>query len=151
KLADFGKGATKVESALNRMVDNFSGRKLIQEASLLTIALEKAGGVTTLTARELEQLGAKAAEAAEKMRKLGYEVPAGIQRLANEARAANAATESLSSSFLGLNRVLGGLGIGLSVSALAGFAKTLIQDADALQRMADQSGIGTEALQRLRL
>jgi hypothetical protein len=91
-LVDFGKGASTVEKQLNRMVDNFSGRKLIQEASLLTIAVEKAGGVAKLTAREFEMVGAKANEAAEKMHKLGYEVPAGLQNLADATKKAETAT-----------------------------------------------------------
>src|SRR5258706_9927163 len=85
KLADLNKGAEKVGPTLNRMIDQFSGRKLIQEASLMTIAIEKAGGVAQLTGKELEQAGNKASAAADKMRKLGYDVPPGLQKLADAA------------------------------------------------------------------
>src|SRR6185369_8035542 len=98
-LVDFGKGAGKVESSLNRMVDNFSGRKLVQEASLMTIAVEKAGGVAKLTAQEIERVGAKANEAADKMKRLGYEVPAGLKKLADETKNASVETDSLGLSF----------------------------------------------------
>jgi hypothetical protein len=105
-LVDFGKGAGKVESSLNRMVDNFSGRKLVQEASLMTIAVEKAGGVAKLTAQEIERVGAKANEAADKMKRLGYEVPAGLQKLADETKNASVETDSLGLSF---TKFVGGL------------------------------------------
>src|SRR5258706_12001077 len=86
KLADLNKGAEKVGPTINRMVDQFSGRKLIQEASLMTIAIEKAGGVAQLTGKELEQVGNKANEASEKMKRLGYEVPPGLQKIADAAK-----------------------------------------------------------------
>lgn len=95
KLVDFGKGASGVEAKLNSMTDNFSGRKLIQEASLMTIAIEKAGGTSSLTAKQLETVGAKAAEAAEKLQKLGYDVPPGLQKIADEATKAKGAMEGL--------------------------------------------------------
>jgi hypothetical protein len=34
KLTDFQSGAGRVETSLNRMVDSFSGRRLIQEVTL---------------------------------------------------------------------------------------------------------------------
>lgn len=92
KLVDLSKGASAVEGSLNRMVDNFSGRKLIQEAALMTIAVEKAGGISVLTARQLETVGAKAAEAAEKMAKLGYDVAPGLQKIIDATHGASEAT-----------------------------------------------------------
>jgi hypothetical protein len=68
-------GAERVEGSLNRMVDQFSGRKLIQDANLMVEAIERLGGVSQLTDKELERAGKTAAEAAEKMRALGMDVP----------------------------------------------------------------------------
>ena len=144
-LVDFGKGAGKVESSLNRMVDNFYGRKLIQEASLMTIAVEKAGGVAKLTAQEIERVGTKANEAADKMRRLGYEVPAGLQKLADE-------TKNASSNMQGLegiaSKLLGAFTIGAAVSAMAAFGKQILADADALVKLHDKTGVSIEGLQR---
>lgn len=148
KLADFGKGATKVEGSLNRMVDSFSGRKLIQEASLMTIAVEKAGGTATLTAREMEQLGNKVNEAAEKMRKLGYDVPAGMQKLADETKAATSAGEGFGSMMKSVNGVLGAFGLGLTITAVIGFARGLLDAADSLTKLHDKTGISIEGLER---
>src|SRR4026209_28028 len=78
KLADFSRGAARVGPVLDRMTDSFSGRKLIQEAALMERAIEKAGGMGTLTGQQLQAAGNKAAEAAEKMKKLGLDVPPGL-------------------------------------------------------------------------
>jgi hypothetical protein len=56
KLTDFQSGAGKVESSLNRMVDSFSGRRLIQEATLSAEAIERIGGTSKLTADELQKV-----------------------------------------------------------------------------------------------
>lgn len=89
KLRSFEQGSAKVESSLNRMVDSFSGRKIISEATLMAEAIERGGGTANLTARELERAGRTASEAAEKMRKLGIEVPANIQSVADAATKTN--------------------------------------------------------------
>lgn len=99
ELVDFGKGAQNVEAKLNRMVDNFSGRKLIQDVTLMAVAIEQAGGTALLTAKELETVGAKAAEAADKMKRLGLEVPPGIQKLADETEHLRDKTDSVFVSF----------------------------------------------------
>jgi hypothetical protein len=151
KLADFGKGANKVESSLNKMVDSFSGRKLIQEASLMTIAVEKAGGTAALTARELEQLGTRINEAADKMKRLGYEVPAGMQKLADETKNATGAGNTFGAMLTSVNGLLGAFGIGLSVTAVLGFARAILNSADSLEKLHDKTGISITGLQRFQV
>lgn len=147
-LVDFSKGANKVETSLNRMVDNFSGRKLIQEASLMTIAIEKAGGTSKLTARELETVGAKANDAADKMRRLGYEVPAGLQKLADETKGATRSFDGLTKSISG---IASAFGIVFGAAAVVNFGKQLLDDADALTKLHDVTGISIEGLQRFQI
>jgi hypothetical protein len=113
-LVDMSKGASKVESSLNRMVDTFSGRKLIQEATLMTIAVEKAGGVAALTNRQLQEVGATANEAADKLKRLGYEVPAGLQKLADASAKTTTVTQGLHSSLGKFDGILGALGVNIS-------------------------------------
>jgi len=147
-LVDFGKGANKVESSLNKMVDNFSGRKLIQEASLMTIAVEKAGGTAVLTAKELETVGNKANDAADKLRRLGYEVPQGLQKLADETKNATTGFESMKTVVSGL---AGAFGVAFSLGAVISFGKEVLADADALQKLHDKTGISVEGLQLMRI
>lgn len=150
-LVDMGKGASGVETKLNRMVDNFSGRKLVQEASLMTIALEKAGGVSVLTAKEFEQVGTKANDAADKLRRLGYEVPPGLQRLAEATQNASGATSGLVASLGSVGQLIGAFGIGLGVSGIIGVGKAILDDADSLVKLHDKTGIAIEGLQILRI
>ena len=85
ELVDLSKGAGRVEQSLNRMVDNFSGRKLVQDAALMEKAIEAVGGTSRLTAKELEAVGVKANEAVAKLKALGQDVPPGLQKIATEA------------------------------------------------------------------
>lgn len=146
-LVDFGKGASTVEKSLNRMVDNFSGRKLIQEASLMTIAVEKAGGVATLTAKELEQVGAKANEAAEKMKKLGYEVPKGLQDLADATKQVESGVSGMSGAVASFAGNLGAMALAKATQMAIEFGKAAFVTADQLVTLSARTGISIEALQ----
>jgi hypothetical protein len=77
-------GAGKVGASLNRMADQFSGRKLIQDAALAAEAVERIGGATKLTENEQAKLNALLTEGIAKYRALGLEVPKGMQDLANQ-------------------------------------------------------------------
>jgi hypothetical protein len=85
-LVSFETGSARAEKTLNRMTDSFTGRRVIQEATLMAEAIDRAGGVSTLTGNELARAGAKAAEAAEKMSKLGIDVPPNLQALADATK-----------------------------------------------------------------
>jgi len=119
-LRDFETGAGKVESSLNRMVDSFSGRKLIQDATYAAQAIERLGGASKLTERELAGAAAQAAEAAEKLRALGKEVPPEIEKLAHAVRdvgdetaAVEIKTDSLTQQYQQFDGVLSAAGINL--------------------------------------
>ena len=148
-LVDFGKGASTVEKQLNRMVDNFSGRKLIQEASLLTIAVEKAGGVAALTAKELQVVGAKANEAAEKMQKLGYEVPKGLQDLADATKKVESGMSGMSSAAASFVGNLAAMAAQFVISHALEFGKAILEDASTLKDLSRQTQISTDELQVL--
>lgn len=92
QLKSFEDGAGRVSGSLSRMVDNFSGRKLIQDATLMAEAVERVGGVSTLTESELARVGAQASQAAEKLRAMGQDVPANIQRIADAVHGGAEAT-----------------------------------------------------------
>jgi len=149
KLADLSKGSDKVQKQLDAMSDQFSGRALIQEASLMTIAVEKLGGVSKLTAAELETVGAKAAQAVEKMKALGYDVPAGLENLAKATQANAQASSNWSTSLQTLTGVLGAFGIDASIRGVIQFGQAILETADKVQKMSDQTGISAENIQRM--
>lgn len=150
-MTDFTAGANRVEKALGRMTDTFSGRRVLQEATLMEKAVEAIGGTSKLTASELQRVGATANEAIAKLRALGQEAPAGLRRLADEAAKAGSASGGLTDKLQGLLGVVGvgaitGAGI---VAALGAGAKAALSYADSLTRLSDKTGIGVVALQRL--
>lgn len=149
KMADMSKGANDVEKNLNAMVDTFSGRQLIQEASELTIAIDKIGGVSALTANELETVGNKANEAVEKMRALGYEIPAGLQNLADATRANVSASNDWSSSLSTMAGVLGAIGIQTTAEGMLHFAENTIAAGAAIEKAAAQTGMTATEVQKL--
>jgi hypothetical protein len=119
-LRDFETGAGQVEKSLNRMVDAFSGRKLIQDATYAAQAIERLGGASKLTEKELHAAAAQAAEAAEKLRALGKEVPPEIDKLAHAVREVGEETAQvtiktggLSDQYRQFDGVLNAVGINL--------------------------------------
>jgi len=151
KLTDFTSGAARVEKALSRMTDSFSGRRVLQEATLMEKAVEGVGGVAKLTADDLKRVTSTTDAAIAKLKALGAEVPASLQKLSDEAAKAARASEGFGDKLKTVNGLLGGLGVGLSVGALVGFGKALLNDADALTKMRDRTGISIEGLQRLQV
>jgi hypothetical protein len=101
-LKSFEDGASTAQGKLTTLANSFSGVKIIQQADLMAEAIERAGGVTTLTANELQRAGTVAAEAAEKIKALGGTVPDRIQALADAAGGAAKSTDTLSVSFTNL-------------------------------------------------
>lgn len=149
QLKTFESGAAGVEKALTRMTNSFTGQRTIQEATLMAAAIERAGGITSLTARELQSAGARAAEAAEKMKKLGMEVPPELTKLAAASKSVSQSTESWSAQLSKANGLLATFGVGLSVGALVSFGKSVLSAGDQIQKMADQTGLGTAEVQKL--
>ena len=83
-LRGFEGSAGKVGSALNRMADSFSGRKVIQDATLATAAVDKIGGASKLTASEQARLNSTIGEALAKYKALGQEAPAALREMHGE-------------------------------------------------------------------
>jgi hypothetical protein len=175
KLRDFESGAGKVESALNRMVDSFSGRQVIQDATLMAEAVDRIGGVSKLTETELANVGARAQEAADKLRAMGQDVPPKIQAIAD---AAKNASKGFGEFLGGLNiqdtiqhpldtateaakafaTSLGPVGLGLTAAVTAGglfgeqllkFAEQAGQVGGSLNDMSEKTGIAVPALSNL--
>lgn len=95
KLRDFDSGAGKVSASLSRMTDTFSGRKIIQDATLMAQVFQDLGGATAFTTTELARMSAVGAEAADKLRAMGKDVPPGIQAMADAATKAEASLKGV--------------------------------------------------------
>jgi len=145
KLKDFGQGADKVGGRLATLSDSFSGRKIIQEATLMAKAVEEVGGVTNLTEKELARLGATTNEAVAKMKALGLDVPKNIQKIADETSNANKKTTDWVGT---LGTLAAAAGVAFSLDAVKGFIGSVFDAASAVKDLSDQWGISTTAVQQ---
>ncbi|MES2341714.1 MAG: hypothetical protein V4597_08550 [Pseudomonadota bacterium] len=102
RLLSFEGNANKVSTALQRMADSYSGRGAIQEATLAADAVEKLGGVSTLTAAEQDKLAASLDRAIEKMKAIGQEVPPGMQAMAASLQKVPPEADKVQSAFGGM-------------------------------------------------
>lgn len=149
EFKDFASGADAVGRSLNRMVDQFSGRKLVQDATLMVKAVEDIGGVSKLTEAEMKKLGNTVTEATTKMRAMGIDIPQKFRDIEEATKGATKAGEGWSSWLKQTNTLLGALGIGLSVGAVVSFGKEIFRMGDEFQKMADKAGMSTTEVQRL--
>jgi len=146
QLREFEGGAGKVESALTRMSNNFSGVKIIQDATLMAAAVDKVGGVSTLTEKELAKVSATAQEAAAKLTALGQTVPQGIQKIADASKEASGRFSEMHSI---VSELAGAFGIAFSAEAIIAFTKETIESTARLEDLALATGITTDGLQRM--
>lgn len=145
-LRSFETGAGKVETSLNRMVDAFSGRKVISDAQLMVEAVDRVGGTSKLTEKELARVSSTAAEAAAKMKAMGIDVPPGLQKIADETRN----VDKSSGGLIGTVKDLALSYVGLStVRGIAGYAQGLVTEASALRDLSQQTHINVEEIQLL--
>jgi hypothetical protein len=145
-LKSLESGAAGAETKLQRMANSLSGTKIIQDATVMAEAVERVGGVSKLTEKELARVAATAQEAAAKMRAMGVEVPPGIQKIADHAKSA---TGSFSDMRGVVTSLAGAFGVAFSIGAVVRFTQEIFKSADALQKMADQAGILTTQVQQL--
>jgi hypothetical protein len=145
-VKSIGEGAATVGTRLNTMVDQFSGRRLVAEATLLTRAIEEIGGVGKLTTAELGRVSAKAGEAVEKLQKMGQTVPKGLEQIAAAGKPINTGLKEMLGT---LAPLAGAFGVTFSIGAVVGFAKSIMNTAGELKKFSAQTGISVEGLQTL--
>lgn len=145
-LKSFQSGAAQVEKQLNRVGDSFSGRKVLQEATLAAKAIEDIGGASKLTAAEQSRVNATITEALEKYKALGMQAPQELIALQNATKAETTLLGELQGA---IGPVGTALGIAFSVGSLVTGVKHLIDFGDELDNTSQKTGISVEALQAL--
>jgi hypothetical protein len=152
QLKGFEGNAGKVENSLERMANSLSGNKLIQDATLMAEAVELIGGASKLTDAELAKLGRTATEAVEKMKRLGMDVPDGLQKIADGAKKVETATKSAEQSTFDWKSALlstaGAFGLVFSVDTLKNYVVGVIQTGAAIGDLSVKLGVSAEAVQR---
>ena len=170
-LKSFTTDTDKVNASLSRMTDSFSGAKVIQQGILMTDAIEKVGGVSKLTTKELQQIAPTLQEAIDKAKLMGLEVPANLQKINESVQGqlswirtsagvgktaiteVTAETTKATSAFAGMSSVTQQLGTmiagAFTINTLVNFGKSVLNTADAIVKMSDQTGLTIDEVQRL--
>jgi hypothetical protein len=149
KLVSMDAEARKVGGTLNRMVDQFSGQKLIQQATLMVKAVQDVGGAGVLTENELKRVGRTVDEASEKMRKLGIAVPKSFQDISAAAKEVNPPTQTWASSLTNLTNLVRGFMALELVQYLKRAAQAAFDWAGSMVEMHDKTSIAYRDLQVL--
>jgi hypothetical protein len=128
QLQAFEASSNKVEGSLSRMVNQFSGTKIVAEATLMAEAVERIGGVSKLTADELARVGKVAQEAVDKLHAMGGDAPSKIQAIADAAKGATSENKTWSESFVALGSSMFGqvTMANLFTSAVEAIGKALV-------------------------
>jgi len=71
KLRSFESDSTKVGAALTRMTNSFSGQQVIQQATLMTAAVERVGGAGKLTGKNCGALPPRSMKPSGRCRRSG--------------------------------------------------------------------------------
>jgi hypothetical protein len=140
-LVDFSSGADRASARLDSMVDAFSGKAIIQQATLMAEAVERIGGVSKLTEAQLARVSATGKEAAEHLIAMGQRVPPGIQKIAD-------ASQATFSSFLAGIPVVGQFIAALSVERMFEFAKGAIEAASRIEDLSRATGLSATDIQK---
>jgi methyl-accepting chemotaxis protein len=141
-LKSFEVSAKGAQAQLTNLAKGFSGERLIREAKATAAAIEAIGGPSKLTANELQRAGEKAKEAAEKMRALGKDVPADIQKLA----------DTVKGPFMtALGKIGPAMLAAFSVTAITAAVKKVLDFASHLTDLSAKTGISTTGLQKLQI
>ena len=144
-VESIGMSAGKVGPKLDRLVEQFSGKKVVAEAALMTRAIEEIGGASMLTESEMKRVGATMQEALAKMRLSGEKIPENMQKLADATAGANKAT----TDWLGtITKMAGAVGIAFSAQAVVNFVGSVFDAAGAVKDLSNEWGISTKAQQQ---
>jgi hypothetical protein len=154
KLKDIESGSAKVQSAFDRMTDTFSGRRVIEQATLMAEVFDRSTGAAEFTTAELTRMGTVGAEALEKLRKTGEPIPEKLVAMARATRdvgtAAATSTPQVSglhTSFSAFDSVLASMGIHIApeIKGLAELGSASGQSIGQLGALAT-AGLATGAL-----
>lgn len=147
RLKAFEGSSNKVETALSRMTNAFTGQRVVTEATLMSEAIDRIGGMSRLTESELARVSATAKEAAAKLTAMGQDVPPGIQKLASSVNDAGKASTGFLGSLNGVNAALGAFGLAMSVTGVVRFVGSVFSAASQIHDMSLKLGISTDAIQ----
>lgn len=143
---------TKLQSAIDKIGDKWSGRKVIEDAALMAASIEKIGGASVLTAAEARRVNATLNEALEKANKTGIEASAAMKKLAADTAGAaqsggvyqtvingiSNAAKAAAASFVAM----------FAFTKIIEMGKALLDFGERMQDLSGKTGLSTDALQK---
>lgn len=159
KLGAFEQSTLKTKNSLQKMVSEFDGTKVIQQAGTMEEAVRRAGGAATLTDRELRKVNDTLQEAIQKYQRMGQDAPAGLRSMADAVSAqlrplddAGKKTTAWGTAFGSVKSIATGFVAGFTVdrilTGIGSAVTSTIEWGGALTDMAAKTGVSTQALQR---
>lgn len=142
ELQTFERATKNVNRDLKRLMEDFSGQRVVVEASRMSEAVERIGGASRLTATEQARVNAVVSEAIAKYRALGEQAPAHLVALQRATAGAVQQTSLLTRG----TQLLVGL---FSARAILGAANQVLDFTGKLSDLEGKTGVTAEALQRL--
>lgn len=131
-----GAEAGKTSRELRAAGSAFDGTRLEGQALRAARGVEKVGGVTRLTTRELQQVSRTVNEAMQKFDAMGVRAPAAVQKLSRELQQAQRSASGMSTS---VSQALGAFSSGPGIGAGAGVGLAAITSmGSALREVASQ-------------
>jgi len=136
ELQTFERATKSTNRDLKRLMEEFSGQKVVVEAARMSEAVTRIGGASKLTEGEQRRVNASVTEAIAKYRALGQEAPAHLVKLQAETAKVERASISAGSS---IARMAASFTVaGLAESAIRGMANGL---GDFVSRGGEVSGM----------
>jgi len=125
---------------LSRLLEDFTGQKVVAEAARMAEAVERIGGASKLTETEQRRVNASVSDAIAKYQALGQEAPANLLKLQAETTKAEQKTTFLSTA-------AGKMIAAFSVGAIANVASKILDLTGTLTDLQGKTGISTTGLQ----
>jgi hypothetical protein len=155
-LQTFDRATKTATRSLTREVEQVSGQRLVVEAARMVEAVERIGGASKLTDKELARLSSTLQDVTQKAQRMGETVPPSIAKMSAEIAKLPKPTEAAVGGFSKLSGILGKLGPILPVASIAGAATALIsmgksalESAGKINDLAGKTGLSTDAIQRM--
>lgn len=139
--------ATKASA--EKMVKALSGDNLIRAAHNYAAAVQQIGGANKLTAEWQDRVNRTVTKAIEQYKALGREAPTALRELAAATKAVESPTQKMTGQLAQANQLLSTFGVGISVGAIVAFGNRVLEAGDRAVKMAQQTSMSTEEVQRL--
>jgi len=150
--ANLAEGKNQIETttqAMQKLATSFQGDRLIQSAHNVVAAVHQIGGASKLTEAEMARVNSTLTRAIEKYTVLGKEAPQAMRDLAEQTRRTQTPGQQLNDWLGKANNLLGLFGAAISAGAIVSFGRQVLEAGDRIQKMADQTGLSTDEVQKL--